>query len=254
VAEADANVEKGRKAAEADRRVYVQQQEAAAVIGENKSSAEIAEAHAELAVRQASAYQRSEVARRQAEAEIQRAQYVVEQERLNADEVVREEIEKRKKEIAAEAEAEKRRREARGDADAVLARYEAEARGMRQVLEAKAAGYDDLIKSCGGDARAATTLLLTEKLGELVQLQVEAIRNLKIDKITVWDSGQADKATTANFVSGLIRSLPALHDIAAMSGLELPRFLGTVGNGGGGAGNGEVKADDKHPAVPTVAK
>ena len=32
-------------------------------------------------------------------------------------------------------------------------------------------------------------LLLIEKLPELVKTQVEAIKNIKIDKITVWDSG-----------------------------------------------------------------
>ena len=230
VAENLAQAEKGKKKAEADKRIYIQEQEAQAVGGENKAKADIADAEAELAIKQANALKLGEVAKRNAEVEIQKAQYLAEQQRLNAEEVVRQEIEKRKVEIAAEAEAEKIRREAKGNADGILMRYEAEARGIKQVLESKASGYNELVKSCNGDAKSAATLLMIEKIEELVTLQVEAIRNLKIDKITVWDSGNGDKAgnTTANFLSGLIKSLPPLHDIAELSGLELPKYLGEV--------------------------
>ena len=230
VAENLAQAEKGKKKAEADKRIYVQEQEAQAVGGENKAKADIADANAELAIKQANALKLGEVAKRNAEVEIQKAQYLAEQERLNAEEVVRQEIEKRKVEIAAEAEAEKIRREAKGNADGILMKYEAEARGIKQVLESKASGYNELVKSCNGNAKSAATLLMIEKIEELVTMQVEAIRNLKIDKITVWDSGKGDKggATTANFLSGLIKSLPPLHDIAELSGLELPKYLGEV--------------------------
>jgi flotillin len=230
VAENVAQSEKGKKAAEADRRVYVQGQEAQAVKGENEAQANIAGYNAELAVKQAAAAQRGEVAKRQAVVEIQKAQYLAEQERLTAEEVVRKEIEKRKIEISAEAEAEKLRREARGQADATLAKYEAEAKGVRQVLDSKAAGYRALVESCQGDARAAATLLLVEKIEHMVSLQVEAIRNLKIDKITVWDSGGGKEggSSTANFASSLIRSLPPLHEVARMAGVDLPEYLGTM--------------------------
>jgi flotillin len=73
-------------------------------------------------------------------------------------------------------------------------KYEAEAKGVRQVLDAKAEGYEALVRSCNNDARAAATLLLVEKIEEIVARQVEAIRNLKIDKITVWDSETATRA------------------------------------------------------------
>jgi flotillin len=230
VAENLAQAEKGKKKAEADKRIYIQEQEAQAVGGENKAKADIADANAELAIKQANALKLGEVAKRNAEVEIQKAQYLAEQERLNAEEIVRQEIEKRKVEIAAEAEAEKIRRVAKGNADGILMKYEAEARGIKQVLESKASGYNELVKSCNGNAKSAATLLMIEKIEELVTMQVEAIRNLKIDKITVWDSGNGEKggATTANFLSGLIKSLPPLHDIAELSGLELPKYLGEV--------------------------
>jgi flotillin len=230
VAENEAQAEKGRKAAERDRRIYVEGQESEAVAGENIARADIADANAELAVKESAARQRGEVAKREAYAQIQKAQYLAEQERLNAEEVVKEEISKRKVEIAAEAEAERTRREARGDADAVLMRYEAEAKGVRLVLDSKAAGYAALVQSCAQDARAAATLLLVEKIEDIVERQVEAIKNLKIDKITVWDSGGANGqgSSTANFVSGLIRSIPPLQELSAMAGVELPDYLGRM--------------------------
>lgn len=229
VAENVAQSEKGKKAAEADQRVFVQQQEAEAVKGENTAKADIAVANATLAVRQAEAHQRGEVARLAAEVEIQKAQGLAESERLNAAEVVRQEIERRKVEIAADAEAERIRRHAKGEADAILLRYEAEARGIRQVLESKAAGYEALVRSTG-DARATATLLVIEKLEEVVARQVEAIRNLKIDKITVWDSGGANgrASSTASFLASLVTSLPPLQEIAKMAGVELPEYLGRM--------------------------
>jgi flotillin len=236
VAEAEAQAEKGKKKAEADRRIYVQQQEAEAVGGENKAKADIADADAELAVKQAQARQKGEVAKRVAQVEIQKAQYKSEVERLNAEEVVKEEIGKRKIEIAAEAEAEKTRREAKGEADAILMKYQAEAEGVRKVLESKAAGYDALVKSCAGDSKAAATLLMIEKLEDIVARQVEAIKNLRIDKVTVWDSaGGNSGSSTANFLSGLIKSLPPLHDIAGMAGVELPSYLGNMKDAEGAA-------------------
>jgi flotillin len=245
VAENLAEAEKGRKHAEADQRVYVQEQEATAVAGENIAKANIADAEAELAIKRADADKRGEVAKRQAEVEIQKAQYLAELERLNAEEIVKREIEKREVEIAAEAEAEKRRREAKGEADAILLKYEAEAQGIKQVLESKASGYAELVRSCDGDARSAATLLMIEKIEEIVNMQVEAIKNLKIDKITVWDAGTASGGgtTTANFLSGFVKSLPPLHDIAEMAGLDLPKYLGHMSETEAPESTAEAPAD-----------
>ena len=229
VAQNVAESQKGQKAAEVDRRVFVQQQEATGVQGENLSRAEIASYQADLEEKEAAAMQRAEVARRTAEMEVQKAQYSLEQERLRAEEIVREEISKTQIEIAAEAEAERQRRIAQGEADAVLARYNAEAEGTKAVLEAKANGYKQLVASAGGDVKAAATLLMVEKIEEIVARQTEAIANLQIDKITVWDSGSGGEGgSTANFVSSLIRSLPPVHDVAKMAGVDLPDYLGSM--------------------------
>ena len=229
VAENAAEAEKGMKRANSDQRIYVQQQEALAIEGENTSKASIADYNAHLAEKEAEAMRRAEVARRTAEMEVQKAQYLLEQERLKAEEIVREEIAKTQIEIAAEAEAERQRRVASGEADAVLMKYKAEAEGIQAVLEAKATGYANLVASAGGDAKAAATLLMVEKLEDIVARQVEAISNLQIDKITVWDSaGGNGEGSTANFVSSLIHSLPPVHDVAKMAGVELPDYLGSM--------------------------
>ena len=71
---------------------------------------------------------------------------------------------------------------------------------------------------------------MVEKIEELVARQTEAIANLKIDSVTVWDSGKGEggKNDTANFVSGLVGALPPLHQITKNVGIELPEFLGKL--------------------------
>ena len=141
-------------------------------------------------------------------------------------------------EIAAEAEAEKRRREAQGEADAELARYLAEAEGTRKVLEAKAEGYRQLMEAAANNPQVAPTLLLIEQMPQLVAEQVKAIQNLKIDKITVWDGGRnasgietGTRGATADFLAGLIGSLPQVHELAEQAGIDLPAALGRVSEG-----------------------
>ena len=223
----------GEKKAVAEQRVFVATQESEAVDGENKAKAEIADSNARLAVRAAEALRIAEVAKRDAEVQIQKAQYKAEIERLNADEIAQREIEKQKIIINADAEAERIRKIAKGDADGVLFKYQAEAEGLKTLLASKAEGYRLLIESAGGDAKAAATMLMIEKLENIVAKQTEAISKIKIDKITVWDSGAGSGAgdkgsSTANFVSSLMRSLPPVQDVAAMAGVELPSFLGKI--------------------------
>jgi len=222
----------GEKKAVAEQRIFVADQESTAVDGENKAKAEIADSNARLAVRSAEALRLAEVAKREAEVAIQKAQYKAETERLNAEEVVKREIDRQMVIIDAEAEAEKIRRVAKGEADGVLLKYQAEAQGLQTLLEGKAQGYLRLVASTGGDAKAAATMLMIEKLEEIVARQTEAISKIKIDKITVWDSaggGSGDKgSSTANFISSLVKSLPPVHDVAAMAGVELPSYLGKI--------------------------
>ncbi|HEX2979464.1 MAG TPA: SPFH domain-containing protein [Anaerolineaceae bacterium] len=228
VAENLAEAEKGKKTAMASQRIFVQQREAEAVRGENTSQAEIASSNSELEVQKASALQRAEVAKREAAKAIQLAEYETRMALLKAEEVAQQEIDKTKLEIEAEANAERTRREARGQADSIKMKYQAEAEGLQKLLEAKAAGYKELIESCNGDAQAVASLLMIEKLSDIVKAQVEAISNMKIDKITVWDGGGHNGSgnAAADFVSGFVKALPPLQEIASMAGIELPEYLG----------------------------
>ena len=125
----------------------------------------------------------------------------------------------------------KQRRIAKGQADAILAKYEAEAEGIRKVLDAKADGYKNLMSSVGDKKELAPTLLVVEQLPQLVEQQVKAIQNLKIDKITVWDgnsNGAEGGSSTANFLKSMIGALPPVHDLAKQAGVDLPEFLGEI--------------------------
>lgn len=235
VAEQEKQGDIGKALAEKDRRVSVASFNAEAVKGENDSKAHIALTNAVLAEKEAEAARRSQVAKQNAEAEIQRARALAQTQLLEAEQIVPQEINKKKIQIEAEAEAQRKVLIANGEAAAILALKEAEAQGIQKLLDAKAQGYKQLFEACGDDAKSASTMLLIEKLEEIVKLQVEAIKNIKIDKITVWDSGNGgDKhggSSTSNFISQLVKSLPALHDVASMAGLDLPEYLGKASKG-----------------------
>jgi flotillin len=230
-AEQQAITAEGQKQAERNQRIRVAVLEAEAVQGENESQANIAASNATLDERRADASRRGEVATAEAARDVFVAEKDRELARLQKEQIVQQEIERQRIEIEAEAEAEKRRRIARGEADAVLAKYNAEAEGIQRVLEAKAQGYENLLRICAERPDLAPTLLVIEKLPELVAEQVKAIQNLKIDKITVWDSGSnsgSEHGATAGFMRGLISSLPPLHELAAQAGIDLPEILGQV--------------------------
>ena len=127
----------------------------------------------------------------------------------------------------AEAEAEQIRRKAKGEADAILFKAQAEAQGLYEVLTKQAEGLDQIVKAAGNNSKDAVLLLIADKLPELVKTQAEAIQNIKIDKVTVWDGGEGKdgKTSTANFVSGLYKSVPPLQDMFNMAGMNLPEYL-----------------------------
>jgi len=223
-----------------DERISVASSDAAAVEGENESKAIIAQSDATRREMEAEALRRATAAERTAEAraleEAYAAQRAAEQARANRDEatgqadiIVNARIAKERLELEAEAEAEQTRRRAKGDADAIFSRMEAQARGIQEVLEKQATGFGKVVEAAGGDPTAAVQLMIADKIEDLVKLQVEAIKNLQIDKITVWDSmsGAEGSPTTSNFLSGMMRSIPPLNEMFKMAGMNIPGFLGT---------------------------
>ena len=145
-----------------------------------------------------------------------------------ADVIVKTEIEKRKKELEAEAEAEQIRRKAKGEADAIRLKMEAEASGAQAILLKQAEGLKEIVAAAGGDANDALRLMLADKMEELMRIQVDAVKNVKIDKVTVWDGGEGrdGKTATAGFVSGLMKTIPPMSEMFDMAGMNLPEFLG----------------------------
>jgi len=219
----------GKSEAEKERRIKVSTFNADAVQGENEAKAKVANVNAQLLEQEAEAAKRGQVAQQNAYAQINKAKSLAELQRFEAEEIVPKEIEKRKIEIAASADARKQSLEAEGKASAILQIKEAEAEGIRKVLKAKSEGYKLLVEACGNNSQDAATMLMIEKLEEIAKLQAEAIKNIKIDKITVWDSGTSSNGgSTSNFISNMIKSLPPLHEIASMTGVNLPSYLGNL--------------------------
>ena len=242
VAEQNRYGETGKAMADKDTRVNVAAADADAVKGENSAKIEIANSDALRREKQAEAERLAVAAEKvqaakaleeayksERDAELARAER--EKATQQANIVVAAQIEKEKAIIEAEAIAEQLRRKAKGEADAIFAKMDAQARGTLEILAKQAEGFGQLVAAAGGDAQQAITMLITDKLPELVKTQVEAVKGINIDKVTVWDGGKGEngKTATANFVSGLMGSVPPLEDLLKMAGMSLPNYLkGTV--------------------------
>ncbi len=239
VAEKNRDGSIGEAEALRDQRIQVATADALAIEGENQSLGDISKSNASRREIEAEALRRATAAEKIASAKALEESYLAEKEAelaranrekasLEADVIVKSEIDKQKKVIEAEAIAEETRRKARGEADAIYAKMEAEGRGMLEILNKQAEGFTSLVKAANNDPNSAIRLLIADKLETLVGIQVDAIKNLKFDKITVWDGGNnKDGSTqTANFASNLMRAIPPMQDLFSMAGMELPSYLG----------------------------
>jgi flotillin len=260
VAERDREGSVGEANARRDQRIKVADADSTAIQGENEAKMKVAASNAQLREKQAEALKIAVSAEKIQEAKAQEAAYAAQQiaetaralkekATLEADVIIETEIKKRRMELEAEAEAEQIRRRARGEADAIFAKLEAEARGTQEVLTRQATGLAQVVAAAGGDPNSALRLMLADKMEQLLRVQVDAIKNIKFDKITVWDggatSGKEGKTATAGFVSGLMKSLPPLNEMFEMAGMKLPEFLGKS--------TGEGEAPAVQPEAPTEA-
>jgi len=245
VAQANTDAEVGESASKAK-----------AVEGENLAQIRIAQSDAERNIEMAKAHRETVAAEKvneakaleegyaaKEQAEIARAK--MEEAKRKADEVVDAKIKKEKEIIDAEAhakrietialgeankvetlakgEAMKIETIAQGEAKKILLKYEAEAEGVKKLLEAQAQGLDKIIQSAGGDAQAAIGLMLVDKIPELAKIQADAIKDLSIDKVVVYDNGQGDGVK--GFVKGLYGMMPQVNDFLKQSGMALPTSL-----------------------------
>lgn len=239
VAEADRLGAIGEANAKRDQRVQVSLADSEAIKGENNAKAAIAESDAQRRELQASSLRKATSAEKVQAAKALEESYSAEQAgeiaraarekaTLEADVLIKAEIQKKEIEIAAEAQAEQIRRQARGEADAIYAKMEAQARGAQEMLQKQAAGLQQIVAAAGGSADDAMRLMIADRLEDLVKLQVDAVKNVKIDKVTVWDgmSGKDGSSTTSSFVSSMMKSVPPLNELFQMAGLSLPEYLG----------------------------
>lgn len=240
IGKAEADRDKDIRIAETirDTRIRTSEANASAVEGENNAKILIADSDATRREREAEASRKAIAAEKvqsakaleeaySAEKEAEMARADREKATQTANIVIPAQIAKEKAIIEAEAEAERLRRQAKGEADAIFAKMDAEARGTYEILTKQAAGYDQIVKAAAGDPDKAVMMLITDKLPELVKTQVEAVKNIKIDKVTVWDGNNTANGhtSTANFISGMMKSVPPLNDLFNMAGMNLPSYL-----------------------------
>lgn len=249
VAERDRDGSIGEAQAHRDQRIQVAQADAAAIQGENDTKVQVAMSDAHRREQEAEATRLATSAEKIAAAQALEEAYAAEQKAeaaraarekatAEADIIVQTEIDKRRRELEAEAEAEQIRRKAKGEADAILAKMEAEATGAQAILVKQAEGLAHVVQAAGGDPNAALRLMLADKMEELMKIQVQAIQGVKIDKVTVWDSGvNADgRTSTSGWLSGMMKSIPPMEELFNMAGMQLPEFLGKK-RGDSGAGS-----------------
>jgi flotillin len=231
----------GKAEAARDTRIKTSEANAIAIQGENQAKVSIAQSEATRREKEAEANRIAIASEKVQEAKALEESYTAEQkaesarsERERATQmaniIVPAEVAKQRAIIEAQAEAERIRENAKGEADAIFAKMDAEARGLYEVLSKQAEGYRAVVSAAGGDPTKAFQLLLIEKLPELVKTQVEAVKNIKIDKITVWDSAGGGSnpdgnTSTANFISGMMKTVPPLNDLFNLAGLNLPTYL-----------------------------
>jgi len=259
VTAATADGEIGRAQANQKQRVQEAAANAKAIEGENTANINIAETTAQKDVAVAEANRITTTAKNVKNAkaleESYKAEEIAEVQRAAKDKatqyanvVVPAEIDKQKIEIDAEAIAEQTRRIAKGEADGVFMKMEAEAKGNYEILSKQAEGFERLVKAAGSPENAVQ-LMITDKIDKLLQIQVEAIKNIKIDKITVWDNGangaNGGETSTAGFMKGLFGMLPPMEDLFKQAGSELPALLQGAGTKAANEKNSEEFTDVK---------
>ena len=226
VAEKDRDGEIGQANAQRDQRIQVAAANALAIKGENESKIEVAQSEALRREKEAESMRLATAAEAVQAAKAKEEAYIAQQQ---ADVIVKAKIAKEQAEIEAEAKAEVARRTAKGEADALFAKMEAQARGAQEILVKQADGMRELVNAAGGNADSAIKLILANNMEELMKIQVEAIKNIKIDKVTVWDGGskgENGKTATADFISGIMKAVPPMGEMFNQAGMELPKFLG----------------------------
>lgn len=192
------------------------------------------EAEADLEVTRAKTQETKLVAESKAQ------QAILIQEKLEAtlekekEVIVDQEIAKREAVLVAEAEAETITINAKAEAGAITLVAQAKANGVKAELDAQAQGYKEMFKDVDKDALLGMEYM---KIATDVQkIHSDAISGIKIDKITVIDSGDGQAAP--NFIKGFVDAMPLAHELGKSLGFDVPSFLGN-------------KVEEAKPELPT---
>jgi|CXWL01.1.fsa_nt_gi flotillin len=235
-----AQAEIGKAEADRQRRTSIATANATAVAGENEAKANIAKTDSTRQVAEAEARREAETAIKTADARILEDSYAAEQkaevaraERDKASQIanviVPTQVARDKTVIEANAAAQREIEEARGKGEALRLQLVGEAEGQLAILEKKAEGFKKLVEAAGGNAKDAVMMMIADQLTEITEIQVEAIKNLKIDKVVVWDNlgqGGDGQSSTAKFASSLMGSLPPFNELLKAAGFQLPGWVG----------------------------
>jgi flotillin len=218
----------GSKEREGETRQQVATIEASAALVENSRQQDIIKSSAEL-----------EKIRAEQDLIIAQAKIRAEQEALSLKMTLERDVESKRLEMETErqraeelskarVQAEKSIKEAQGDADSRKIRAEAElfakqkeAEGIQALYEAQARGLEQVVRAFGGDSRALLSYTMLEKgiYEKLAQSNAEAIRGLN-PKITVWTDNPANSMDT---ISKLGKTLiPMMDTIQEQTGYALP--------------------------------
>lgn len=235
VAAANADAQIGEARADRDRRQQSAALDAEAVSGETEADSHKAAYRANQKVAEEEARNRGQSSQEEANGAIRVAEEVAQKRaeearaereaaRLKAEIVAPADADRERVLIAADANKQESIRVAEGEAAAILAKMNAEAQGVQAILTGKAEGYNQLVEACAS-AEQAASLLLIEKLLEVSRVQAQAIQDLPIDKIFVWDTG-GDSNGMSGLGQRLMGALPPMHELASQIGLDLPEFLG----------------------------
>ena len=247
IGEQEAEFQKEVRVRDAQRemRIKTAAADAAAVEGENEAQALVVASKAQLAVKNAEAYQLGETRKREAEAAVQEAAF-------RGDDPRRPSPRRRRSRPNSgpnwKPSPRPRRRSGswtpRPPASsaasrptprphAIFAKFEAEARGEYELLAKKAEGLEKIVSACGGSDKAFQMLML-EHLDALTEASAKAISNIKFDKVVVWEGGGNDgKSSTAGFLQNMARTLPPMMEVMrGRGGGGTARIAGEAGRPG----------------------
>jgi flotillin len=228
-------------------RISTSESEAQAVIGEKQASArsQIGINTAELEIEASNTEKRKKLSELHKDASIteqknaavaekegfdakkiaQDAKFELELSTKRAEEIVDEEIDKERIGIQAQKEADQQVTLATGKANAYKQETDALVERIEKSFEANSTGFKKLVDAAGGDAKSAIGFLMVDKLEDLAKIQADAIKNIKFDKVTVFDGGNGNGGGTAGFVQNLFKMVPPLQEYLNQNGMKLPEYL-----------------------------